>query len=318
MIKISIIVPCYNLGEYLDGCLYSITKQICNEVEIIFIDDGSSDDTPNKLKSFCECNPNCLYLHQHNSGVSSARNIGIKHAKGEYIYILDGDDILTNDSIKTMLSLITTNADIILTPEIALKQNQLYYNKITIHKGIYSSDDIFSLLKLFPTSPKLLYKTEIIKKNNIKFDSNISLGEVFLFTLNALKYSRSILVSNDYLFYYVTRSQSATHKSNYSKDLSIINTVKEYLKIGKPFFKYPAFWLTIFQLCTCFNYFKYKSNKDFSSEACRNVKQIYNNNLVKKIIRTIVFNNKIKIWDKRVAIYIYLTGTLGFKLLKFI
>lgn len=103
MIKISIIVPCYNVEKYISECLDSILKQKLKEIEIICINDGSTDDTLEIINSYKEKYSNIKIINQSNQGISIARNIGMKYAKGKYIYFVDSDDCLANNNSLSLL-----------------------------------------------------------------------------------------------------------------------------------------------------------------------------------------------------------------------
>ena len=96
---VSIIIPCYNISSYISRTIESILNQTDNNWEIIAIDDGSSDNTLDILHEYSKQSAQIHVLHQNNKGVSSARNLGLLHAIGEWIYFLDGDDIVANDLI---------------------------------------------------------------------------------------------------------------------------------------------------------------------------------------------------------------------------
>lgn len=92
MTKISVIIPIYNMGKYIGECLDSILNQTLNEIEIICIDDGSTDDSLNILKKYCKEYKNIIFICQENQGAGSAKNRGIMSANGKYIAFMDPDD----------------------------------------------------------------------------------------------------------------------------------------------------------------------------------------------------------------------------------
>ena len=98
--KVSVIVPVYNVENYIAKCLDSLVNQTLKDIEIIVINDGSPDNSEEIIKKAQEKYKNIIYLKKENGGVSSARNYGLKKATGEYIYFLDGDDYLLNDALE--------------------------------------------------------------------------------------------------------------------------------------------------------------------------------------------------------------------------
>ncbi|HAS37211.1 MAG TPA: glycosyltransferase family 2 protein, partial [Ruminococcaceae bacterium] len=91
---VSIIIPVYNLEKYIKHCLESVVNQTYKELEIICIDDGSTDGSAEIIKSMAENDPRIKYIYQENAGVSAARNKGLDTATGEYVMFVDGDDYI--------------------------------------------------------------------------------------------------------------------------------------------------------------------------------------------------------------------------------
>jgi len=104
LIKLSLIIPVYNLEDYIASCIDSILPQLTEETELILIDDGSTDDSAKIIKQFIENNSNVRYFYQENKRQGAARNNGLKQSKGEYIWFIDGDDLITDNAIETILS----------------------------------------------------------------------------------------------------------------------------------------------------------------------------------------------------------------------
>ena len=111
--KISIIVPVYNLEAYIEATLNSIIRQTCRDLEIIVVDDGSSDGTPEILDRYASLYPAVKVVRQRNEGVSAARLTGVKHAAGEFVGFVDGDDLIDPDMYERLLAnALKYNADI--------------------------------------------------------------------------------------------------------------------------------------------------------------------------------------------------------------
>ena len=103
--KVSVIIPVYNVEKYLADCLDSVVNQTLEDVEIICVNDGSTDSSANILERYsCEYN-NITVIKQENQGLSCARNAGVLHARGEYIYFLDSDDRITANAMEEMYNL---------------------------------------------------------------------------------------------------------------------------------------------------------------------------------------------------------------------
>ncbi len=110
--RVSVIVPAYNVSKYIHACLASIEKQTFSDFEVLIVDDGSTDDTAAVVQTFCQQDTRFKLLQKPNGGLSSARNYGITHAKGEYIALLDGDDIYHQDKLATHVARLYGRADV--------------------------------------------------------------------------------------------------------------------------------------------------------------------------------------------------------------
>ena len=111
---ISVIVPIYNVEKYLDNCVKSIVNQTYKNLEIILVDDGSPDSCPAICDNWAKIDSRINVIHQKNSGVSAARNIGIKSSLGDFITFVDGDDFIDSDMYETLVSAYLKNgADIV-------------------------------------------------------------------------------------------------------------------------------------------------------------------------------------------------------------
>ncbi|MEM6755388.1 MAG: glycosyltransferase family A protein [Cyanobacteria bacterium P01_C01_bin.38] len=110
--KVSVIVPAYNVSKYIQDALISLEKQTFSDFEVLIVDDGSTDDTAAVVQKFCQRDSRFKLLQKVNGGLSSARNYGISHARGEYIALLDGDDIYHKDKLATHVARLYSRADV--------------------------------------------------------------------------------------------------------------------------------------------------------------------------------------------------------------
>ena len=141
---ISIIVPCYNSASYLDNFFKCLLNQTYKKTEIIFINDGSTDETINKLNSFASSNANVKVYSQRNRGVSAARNVGIMHANGEYLYIVDSDDSFADNTLFMLhCAIVNFNTDFSCC---GIKKNLVFSdsNKIKNPRIFDNVDDIMA------------------------------------------------------------------------------------------------------------------------------------------------------------------------------
>ena len=194
---ISVVVPCYNVEKYLEKCVKSIVDQTYTNLEIILVDDGAKDGTPELCDKLALTDSRIKVVHKLNGGLSDARNAGITVASGEYITFFDSDDWLEPDTIKNAYEkMISDNYDLVVWGYVADfvddSENILNSRKCMV-SGICENGDAVVLprkgtLGLCGYAWNKLYKTDIIKDNNLLFEKGISLVEDILF--NSLYFCR--------------------------------------------------------------------------------------------------------------------------------
>jgi len=131
--RVTVIIPTYNYAEYITGCLNSVFNQKIEDLEVIVVDDGSTDGTSSMLSPFGD---RIRYFSQENSGLPAARNNGIKHATGEFIQFLDSDDILGENAIPARLDFLRKNQDL----HVAVCQNKIFLETDFAGKPILSGE----------------------------------------------------------------------------------------------------------------------------------------------------------------------------------
>lgn len=137
LIKFSIIIPVYNISNYISECVNSVLKQSFKDYEIILVNDGSIDDSFNICLNYSKKHENVRLINQQNGGLSSARNAGINQAEGDYLLFLDGDDFWKDgEFLENLNCIIETNSPdtiifltLIITPRIELRSISLIYQK---------------------------------------------------------------------------------------------------------------------------------------------------------------------------------------------
>lgn len=211
--KISIIVPVYNLENYIEKTVNQLSNQTYKNLEIILVDDGSTDNSFEICKKLSEKDSRIVAIHQQNSGVSTARNTGIKHASGEYIGFCDGDDAIENDIYEFLYNnLVADNADISICG-VTMINPDMSVNNISTGKHIVweSFQDYVKALFKGTTTMNVytkLYKAEICKTTDFPVNLKTNEDKFYCFT-TALKAKRISL--NDVSKYtYFRRAGSAT------------------------------------------------------------------------------------------------------------
>lgn len=231
---VSIIIPVYNVEKYIQECIISCVNQTYNNIEIIAIDDGSTDSSPSILDELAIKYNQLKVIHKKNGGVSSARNIGIKESKGDYIVFVDGDDYLSYEAIEYMMEIVKqTSSDFAILKNCFTSINQKQYeDKI---EKISNEDAIILLLGL---SMELgcwnkIYSKRLIQKNKIFFDEKLFYGEGLQFILKIAQNAKKIGIGTKSVYYYRKNNmQSATSSFNYEK---FENGEKALFKIKEEF-----------------------------------------------------------------------------------
>lgn len=201
---ISIIIPIYNVEDYLNKCIDSIIYQTYSDWELILVDDGSFDSSPAICDSYATCDSRIKVIHKINEGVSKARNIGIEIAQGEYIVFCDADDYVDPNYLKQFLKN-NKNADLVITGYYFDTNNIVYSYKIYQEAYCKNLEEIkkhFFLQNLksngYPWGK--FYKHEIIKSNHLRFNEHLQINEDHLFVFQYLLCCKTIYItpSKDY------------------------------------------------------------------------------------------------------------------------
>jgi glycosyltransferase involved in cell wall biosynthesis len=214
-IKVSIIVPVYNVEPYLEKCLSSLVNQTLEEIEIIVVNDGSPDNSPLIIDNFVQAYPNKIVsCKKENGGLSSARNFGIKNAHGEYLGFVDSDDFVELDMFEKMyLRANETDADIVVTNII-----KEYHNNVV--KGYFEDINIFG--KNILESPQILldsrsyawnkiYRTKMWRDNNFEFPVKLRFEDSNLI-YNVLACANKVECVNIPMYHYIkSRTSSITN-----------------------------------------------------------------------------------------------------------
>ena len=220
MAKLSIVVPVYNVQDYIDECVRSIIDQKENDIEIVLVDDGSTDQSGKICDSWAERTSQIIVVHKENGGLSSARNAGLEKATGEYILFVDSDDRIAAGSLTAILDCIEeTSADYYF-----LSGKKFYPDgkeeplddpipreDITGKKSIDVVRYIAGLTKYPGSACTKAYKRDFLEKNSIRFPSDRRIAEDLGFTLRCILAATSFDVcAHDYYLYRQSREGSIT------------------------------------------------------------------------------------------------------------
>lgn len=219
-IKLSIIVPVYNIIQYLPKCLDSILSQTLRDIEIICVDDCSTDSSFSILEEYKSKDDRIKLLKlAKNYGQGYARNRGIEIAQGEYIGFVDGDDYIDPNYFEALYnSAVKNNADISVASILKHKKNYKKYNVIYKKEGI--AENIQDKIKLCGDKKKFffyawnkIYKTDLIKNNGIEFAQG-QIYEDVIFAIEALYYSNRVVSVPNIKYHYIERKNSSVKRKD--------------------------------------------------------------------------------------------------------
>lgn len=235
MIKVSVIIPAYNIEDYIEKAIDSARKQDIKEVEIIVINDGSTDNTANLVREIMKEDSRVKLVDLKNGGVSRARNKGISIAQGQYIMFLDGDDWLEENSINELYyKAIKDNLDMIIFNYYKVFNNRIEKYNLSLHNGIISGKVALKETLLNNIAPSVWNK--FVKKSlfdsGINFDEGIAIGEDLVLSVKLCYLSNKVAIVNKNYYYYFIRENSVTNKvDNKVKSITIaLSEIKRYLE----------------------------------------------------------------------------------------
>lgn len=231
--KVSIIVPVYNIEAYLTECVESLLHQTETEIEIILVDDGSSDGSAALCDAYAEKDGRVRTLHIENAGVSGARNRGMEEARAEWLMFVDSDDWLEENAVELLLEKEDTGADLIaggfyrnegtcqkllFPPDIEeFLFTEREYKKFLLGACLTSYTDSAAL---FPSAlrcgPQMqypvlkLFRRSIICTHGLRFPMGVKVGEDQLFNLQYMMHAKDVFLLNKPLYHYRLRPASAT------------------------------------------------------------------------------------------------------------
>lgn len=231
--KVSIVIPVYNVEPYIEKCIESLLNQDLakDDYEIIFINDGSPDNSKAIIEKYQSQHSNIVLLNQENKGVSAARNVGIDISKGNYIFFLDADDSLYENVLGKLYHYATTENIDLLYVKID------YFNEAGVCTGEFKMDSPkIEILDGFQHQRRGficgLYKKESIE--GIRFQTDIPMGEDALFNIMVHTVAKRVSYSNFPCYKYLIRESSVSHnnvknaESVFEGFLKTIDILKDY------------------------------------------------------------------------------------------
>lgn len=261
MVKISIIVPVYNVEKYLDKCLESLVNQTLKDIEIIMVNDGSPDNSEKIIKKWMKSDKRIKLYNKENGGQASARNLGLSKVTGEYIAFVDSDDYVDINAYENLYQKASSdNLDIVLFN---------YYldygdDNIVKNKKIFQEDRMISSKEYMLSTPSpvnKIFKREFLEKINFKFPEGFIYEDLAAIPVIGIHNPKTFYINNYYYYYYQSPT-STMRNTEYKSKYENLFTAIEYLYsniIDKGFNEELEYLLTYhFLYAGCLNFYKYQ------------------------------------------------------------
>lgn len=293
-ILVSVIVPIYNVEDYLPKCIDSIICQTYKNIEIILVDDGSPDSCGQICENYKKKDSRIKVIHKENGGLSDARNAGICHAKGSYYVFIDSDDYIHERMIETLVEgVVSTGADIAVCSFKNVKEDEIIDIHSRINTGSYKliSEDIDRLSYFygdkyteFTVAWNKIYPASFFKE--IKYPKG-KIHEDEFTTYKLLELAKKIAYIDVPLYYYVSRSSSIMGEEFSLKRLHRLDAISErmdhYLSLGKyDWYEKNLFLYRIFYV----RYYKAVQKQKMDIDILKEYFKTYKKSVLKNILKT--------------------------------
>lgn len=236
---ISVIVPVYNTAKYIRSCVESILAQTINDFELILVDDGSVDGSEKICDEYSNKYSNVFSLHQNNQGVSSARNLGIENASGDYIVFVDSDDWVEPDYLEILLGNMTQGGLSVCRLEESNKSQEHGRMPTQFLSVTEAQISAFSCngMQGFPVTK--MFDRKLLLRSHVWFDETIGICEDVLFVVQYLKYTYGSIIFTDSALYHYRKMPNGSTNNRYKKGVKLqkkqltefyaIDNCKQYL-----------------------------------------------------------------------------------------
>lgn len=229
MPKISVIVPIYNVEQYLDKCIKSILSQTFRDFELLLVDDGSEDRSSQICDYYKSIDSRVKVIHKENGGLSDARNVGIRLSKGEFLSFIDGDDTISKSMLEEMYNSINLyNADISICNMVRVFEDETkeYFYKPTIKEILFEDEEIFTTLNQ-PSVCNKLFRTCLFE--DIRFPYGKYYEDTYIYHELLIKSNKVVLTGKD-SYYYTCRKDSIIYDVYNKKYFDFVEAVYKRAK----------------------------------------------------------------------------------------
>jgi len=226
--KISVIVPVYNVEQYLERCVDSIINQTYKNLEIILVNDGSTDNSGQLCDELAKKDDRIRVIHKENGGLSDARNVGIDEAEAELIGFIDSDDYIDEDMYEVLMSNLTkANADLSMCGHYdvfnGVIPNQVENIEVKLLSPSQAINMVMEAKVMSVTAVNKLYKKDLF--NDLKFEIGKIAEDAFIM-IKLLDKCQTIVATNEKKYYYIHRENSITTQKFSLKFLNVIDMFK--------------------------------------------------------------------------------------------
>ncbi|THD66773.1 glycosyltransferase [Robertkochia marina] len=211
--KLSFVLPAYNVAPFLQKCLDSIYSQNIEleDYEVIVINDGSTDDTEKILELFASKYSNFRFYSIKNGGVGRARNFGMDRAKGDFIWFVDPDDIISKDVLSKIIGHLNASMDIVFVGYQIIKGNRSI-NKVSFERGVWDTADFLNSGNYHNTVWCKIFKRKFLSDNQLRFNENLVVSEDLDFSFKALMKADIVNTLNVLAYEYFIRNGSLMNR----------------------------------------------------------------------------------------------------------
>lgn len=236
MPKVSIIIPVYNVEKYLDRCMNSVLNQTLKDIEIILVDDGSTDHCPQMCDAYAEKDSRIKVIHKKNAGLGMARNTGLDYVTGEYVTFIDSDDYISEKTCEICYHNITENlADVCIHGFVNVNEKGEEFPKVNpLKHSVIQGEEVIDTVLLGMIAAKedyykdtyigmsvciCLYLRELIEQHHVRFCSEREyISEDLIFQMTMIPYAKKVVTIEDTLYYYCENGNNASLTKKYAPD----------------------------------------------------------------------------------------------------
>ena len=328
-IHVSIIVPIYNAELYLKKCINSLINQTLKNIEIILINDGSTDNSAKICKDYALNDNRIIYVETLNGGVSRARNTGVAQSKARWVTFVDADDWVEPYYCEKLLSYTNENVDTVMARTFTFMDGKILEDGYRGIKAMYFRDNVekyplyvsivndSNKVRVYPhlaTCSAKLFKKKLLLENNITYNEQLKYYEDAIFNMNVIACSDTVCIAPDVLYYYRMHNSSSTKifrddTIQYYENAYI--ELKEFLVLNNINLDNDIHMFNIKNLDTIFtNYFRnisnWKDQNDFVSKVCN--KPLYKKTIKKiKILSLPTRRRILLVLFARIRFYAFIT-----------